>query len=320
MSAPGKLLLFGEHAVIYGHPCIVTAVAQRMHATVTLTKDGIFTLDAPDVNIHSYTKPMDQLGSGDIPRDATFAEHAVRLFAENNPTLKGVHIKTASEFTSTVGFGSSSASTVCIVGALHQLLNGKIDRHAIFKLAYETVLKVQGTGSGADLAAAVFGGTILFARGGEVLEPLTLKELPLVIGYSGKKADTVSIIQKVQKMRDENTEKIDDVFAQIGRITELAKTAVTAGDMSTAGTLMDLNQELLSSLGISTAKLDSMITAARAAGAFGAKISGAGGGDCMIALADDDHRSAVMQAMKEAGGQVVDIAANAEGLRLESPL
>jgi mevalonate kinase len=187
-------------------------------------------------------------------------------------------------------------------------------------LAYETVLKVQGTGSGADLAAAVFGGTILFARGGEVLEPLTLKELPLVIGYSGKKADTVSIIQKVQKMRDENTEKIDDVFAQIGRITELAKTAVTAGDMSTAGTLMDLNQELLSSLGISTAKLDSMITAARAAGAFGAKISGAGGGDCMIALADDDHRSAVMQAMKEAGGQVVDIAANAEGLRLESPL
>jgi mevalonate kinase len=166
MSAPGKLLLFGEHAVIYGQPCIVTAVAQRMSATVTLTNDDMFTLDAPDVNIHSYTKPMDQLGSGDIPHGARFAEHAIRLFTSKIFTIKGVRIKMESEFTSTVGFGSSSASTACILGALHYLLYKKIDRSVIFSLAYQTVLAVQKAGSGADLAAAIFGGTLFFGRAG----------------------------------------------------------------------------------------------------------------------------------------------------------
>src|SRR3989344_2348604 len=80
VSAPGKLMLLGEHAVVYGRPCIVTAVSQRMKATVELTDESVFRLNAPDVQVTDYKKPMDQLGLGDIPKGAKFVEIAVKNY------------------------------------------------------------------------------------------------------------------------------------------------------------------------------------------------------------------------------------------------
>lgn len=313
-------MLFGEHAVVYGRPCIVTAVGQRMRATVEVTKDSTFHLNAPDVQVTNYRKPINQLGKGDIPKEAKFVEMAVRNFMHARPSLAkltGIKIVTKSEFNSQFGFGGSSASTVCVIKALSEVTGAKLSRKQIFDLSYKTVLDIQGKGSGFDVAAAIFGGTIYFVTGGRVIKPLNLSFLPLIIGYSGIKADTVTLLDQVLEKAKKYPKVIDNIYISIAELVEQSKRATQKEDWQTVGELMNLNQGYLEALGVSISRLSSMIYAAREAGAYGAKLSGAGGGDCMIAIAASDKTQAVKDAITATGGQVIDVKANVEGVKIE---
>ncbi|MCL4365871.1 mevalonate kinase [Patescibacteria group bacterium] len=322
VSAPGKLMLLGEHAVVYGQPCIVTAVNQRMKATVELIDEPIFQLEAPDVQISGYKKPMDQLGIGEIPKGAKFVEIAVANFLGRHPKrpkgVEGLKIYTQSEFSSQFGFGSSSASTVCIIKALSELSGVSLDQKAIFDLAYQTVLDIQGKGSGFDVAAATFGGTLYFIKGGQTIEPLQIDSLPLVVGYSGIKADSVTLMNQVSEKASKHPQVIEDIYGIIGNLVKQAKVAILNKDFLTLGELINFDQGLLVSLGVSTKKLADMIYSAREAGAYGAKLSGAGGGDCIISIAPEDKMEAVKNRITSAGGQVIDIETNTDGVRIET--
>ena len=321
VSAPGKLMLLGEHAVVYGQPCLVTAVGQRMKATVELTDEAVFQLDAPDVKVEGYKKPMSELGQGDIPKGAKFVEMAIKNFFNRHPgrLVKdlGVKITTQSEFSSQFGFGSSSASTVCVLKALSEITGASLDNKSIFDLAFKTVIDIQGKGSGFDVAAAVFGGTLYFIKGGKVIEPLNIDSLPLIIGYTGIKFDTVALINEVAKKAEKYPEVIDNIYQQIGKLVEQAKKAILSKDWASVGELMNFDEGYLASLGVESNKLADMIYGARDAGAYGAKLSGAGIGDCMISLAPEDKIQAVKDGITSASGQVIDIEANVEGVRIE---
>lgn len=322
VSAPGKLMLYGEHAVVYGHPCIVTAVDQRLHLTVSQSATRReLSVDAPDVAVTGYKKPLEELGKGVIPKGVRFVEYAVKNFIDSGRVLRsriaGLHIITKSEFASTFGFGSSSASAVCAVKALSEVLEIHLSSKEIFEISYKTVLDVQGKGSGFDVASAVYGGTLYFVTGGKIISPLAISHLPLAIGYSGVKADTVTLINKVAALSKENPELVNTIYTAIAEIVEKAKWAFEKEDFEEVGRLMNENQALLSKLEVSTEKLDAMIMGARGAGAFGAKISGAGGGDCMIALHDAQGKPAIENAIEKAGGEVIDVSTNAEGVRVE---
>lgn len=334
VSAPGKLLLFGEHAVVYGRPCLVTAVGQRMKVTVELISEPVFQLNAPDVQITNYQKPISELGKGDpstslgtgIPKGAKFVEIAVKNFLASQSTsevkkmqlhLGGVRVITKSQFSSQFGFGSSSASTVCVIKALSELTDKKLTNKQIFDLAYKTVLDVQGKGSGADIAAAVYGGTLYFVTGGKVIKPLNISSLPLIIGYSGIKADTITIVNQVLEKAKKYPKQIENIYTSIQSIVDLARKSLLKSDWETAGELMNFNQGYLVSLGVSSQKLDNMINAAKDAGAYGAKLSGAGGGDCMISLAPPSKMRFVEQVISKASGQVINIKTNVEGVKVE---
>ena len=321
VSAPGKLMLFGEHAVLYGRPCIVTAVGQRMKAIVELIDKPEFQLNAPDVEVKTYKKPMDQLGLGDIPKGARFVEIAAKNFISHTrpglTRLAGIKVTTNSEFNAQFGFGSSSASTVCVLKALSELTGAKLSNKAIFKLAFKTILDIQGKGSGFDVAAATFGGTLYYVIGGKVLKPLNLSSLPLIIGYTGIKADTVNLVKQVKERAEKFPKVIDDIYDSIAYLVNMAEKALLKGDFQTAGELMNFNEEYLAALGVSSGKLESMIHGARDAGAYGAKLSGAGVGDCMITLAPPGKVSAVKKAISKAGGVLVNVKANAEGVKIE---
>lgn len=312
VSAPGKLMLFGEHAVVYDHPCIVTAVNQRMRAEIELLDNQDFILEAPEVKIFDYKKRLIDLGLGEIPKGAGFGEMAVKIFKEKYLLKSGIKITTKSGFSSQFGFGSSSASTVCVLKGLAEIFSLNLTNRELFDLAYKTVLEVQGKGSGFDVASAIYGEIIYFVTGGKIIEPLNIKSIPLVVAYSGIKADTVQMINKATMV--ENKEQI---FKEIEIITEKAKRELQKSNWQEAGILMNENQKLLGQLGVSIPKLDLMIKAAEENGAWGAKLSGAGGGDCMIALVADDKKNAVEKAIKAVGGEIITVTTNANGVRIE---
>ena len=310
-------MLLGEHAVVYNRPCIVAAVGQRLSATLEPMADMRLELNAEDVKVIGYKKSLKELGIGEIPRSASFAEIAVRNFDQKYPLKSGVKITTKSEFSSLFGFGSSSASTVCVVKGLAELFDIKLSSKEIFDLAYKTVLDIQGKGSGFDVAAAVYGGTLYFVTGGDVIESVEVDTVPLVVGYSGIKADTVTLIKAVAEKASRHSDLIDSIYTDIGKVVDAARAALIAKDWALVGELMNFDEGMLESLGVGSARLSAMIYASRDAGAWGAKLSGAGVGDCMVALTPSDKRSAVADAIKKAGGETIDIDINVEGVRVE---
>ncbi len=326
VSAPGKLVVMGDHAVVYGYPAIVTAVGQRLRVTAELRDEPVLELDAPDVGIEAYRKPMLKLGSGPVDKGARVIEFALRRLRDDGILKTGVSVKTSCEFSAQFGFGSSGASAVCVIAAVLQLVQGRIARRKVFDLAYQSVKDSGSSGSGIDLAASVFGGLVYFVTGGKVIEPLKVGSMPFVIGYTGVKVDTGTIVAEVKERAKQYPKVIGAIFTSIAALVNDGREAAKKGDLRTFGEMMNFNQGFLEALGVSSAKLAAMIYAAREAGALGAKLSGAGKGDCMLALCDSDQpfdsaqgkRQAVSDNITKAGGQVIDIPCNADGLKLES--
>jgi len=319
ISAPGKLMLFGEHAVVYGSPCIVTAVDQRIRVSVIADSGQSLEIEAPDVGLSGCLLEIDSLkNNNDLPKGARFVATAVGNFFDGFGIRSGLKIKTQSDFSSEFGFGSSSAVTVGVIKALSELFDVKLKDQELFNLSYKTVLDVQGVGSGFDLAAAIWGGTLWFIGGGKTVLPLKIEEVPIVVGYTGIKADTSALVRQVAGTKKEHPEAITKIFEAIDLGVQEAKNALEKGNWPRVGELMNINQGLLEALGVNTRELSSLIHACREAGAFGAKLSGAGGGDCMIALIDNQIKVKVGEAITDAGGRVLRVKLGAEGVRDES--
>ncbi len=279
VSAPGKLMLMGEHAVIYNRPCIVTAIGERL-------------------TIHE----------GNPSGDTRFLDRAIALWG--NP---GMRLAATSSFSGSYGFGSSSAVTVAALKFLRPDASNK----ELFDAAYKVVVGVQGKGSGFDVSSAIYGGTLYFVTGGKVIEPISVQNIPLVIGYTGIKADTVTLMKEVSEKMNAQPERVTRIYDAIAKLVNDAKVKMIEGDWERVGKLMDFNHDYLRDLGVSSEKLESLIVAAKQAGAWGAKLSGAGGGDCMIALAPKGKRKDIEDAIKSAGGQVIHSILGAEGVRIE---
>ncbi len=279
-TAPGKLMVFGEHAVVYGYPCIVTSINKYITVEVEKTKLESDIFHTPGVP------------------DTSFIRNALNLFREKYNTEDPVSITTQSDL-GNYGLGSSAAVTVALVKALAKLYDIRLSKKELFKLSYETILGVQKTASGFDVAASVFGGTILFDGKSKKVKKITSEKLPLLAVYSGKKASTVSMIDRVKRLRDRKPRFVEEIFLEIARIVNEAKQAIENCDWKRVGKLMSQNHELLVRLGVSTKKLDDLVMRLGKAGALGTKLSGAGGGDCVIVI--------VPKEINNTGFKIIDI-------------
>jgi mevalonate kinase len=309
----------GDHAAVYGYPCLVTAVDLRFHVTIAepIIPD-VITISTPELRVQGtpYTVQLHADDTHFRPETA-FVEAALRQLATRSPFKSGFSIITDGPSV-TYGLGSSSAITAATLAALAHFWGIPLSQRELFDLAFAAVLAVQGTGSGVDLAAAIFGGTVYYVNRGEQIERLPVDPLPLIIGYSGAKVSTTNLIAQVAALRERQPTFINPLLRMLGELAEHSRAAILQADWPALGDLMNIHQGLLDSLGVSTPALSRLIFAARQAGAYGAKLSGAGGGDCMYALASEALWENVAAALTEAGGLPVRIAAGAEGVRLET--
>ena len=315
-SAPGKLMLAGSYAVVHGRPSVVTAVDQRIQVSVELLKEPKLILEAPDLNVTSYTKDLSSLGEGDLPKSIRFAETLVKIFFHKFPQNEGLKVTTKSDFSSQVGFGSSSAVTVALSQALAELYQVKLSKKDLFNLCYQAVIDVQGVGSGFDIASAIWGGTIYYVTPAKVIKEISVNKLPLIIAYTGKKADTPTLVKMINKKLKNNPQKYNQIFDEIGKTADQTHQALLNRDWKALGQALTKHHRVVSQLEVSCSELDKLVKVSIRAGAYGASLSGAGGGDCMLAVIDDDHRSQVEQAIANVGGRVINVGLNAEGVKI----
>jgi mevalonate kinase len=251
---------------------------------------------------------VDVTPGADADEPLARAFDALLALFDPRPTL---HVKAEVGIPGGAGLGCSAALGVAILGALDEAasVSRTCEARALMSLAWERVF--HGNPSGVDSAMSSCGGVAVFRRD-EPLEPVALRApLSLVVGHSGETSSTKTMVDSVARQHGKNPERIDKTFDAIAALVQNARVSLMAGDLVELGKLMDLNHALLNSLMLSTARLEELCAAARHAGALGAKLTGAGGGGCMIALVDDDVATRrVMDALEGEGASpfVVEVA------------
>ena len=283
--ACGKLILAGEHAVVYGVPAIALGIDRG--ATARARKLEARASGADEVGpsrLRIATWSVDQ--TEDEDRELSRALRALLASIRSRGPLPPLEIEAGTELPAGGGLGCSAALGVAIARAAGGFAAdpGDAREHA---MAWEKIF--HGNPSGVDAAVAALGGSIQFMRDGEtsVIEPI-LAGAPLVfaVGHSGTASSTRSMVQAVARQRDRHPALVDKTFGGIHAVVRNARLAIEAGDRVALGKLLDLNQMLLAGLMLSTQEIETMCSSAREAGALGAKLTGAGGGGCVLALVE----------------------------------
>ncbi len=303
-SAPGSVMLFGEHAVLRGRPAIVAAVAARVTARVAARSDG-------------RLRARSALGALDAPWPAPPAPPPAFRFVQAAaltiaPAISGgLDIEIRSDFPATVGLGSSAAVTVAVLAAARALAGRTTAPDALLAEGRALVRAAQGgVGSGADVAASVFGG-LLFYRQTDAA-PERLPGLPpITLVYSGYKTPTAEVIRRVNAAAAADPDRFERIFDGIGAAAERGAEAFRRGDFAAAGRAMEEGQARMEELGVCDDTLAQIVRALRAtSGILGAKISGSGLGDCALGL------GAVTR--YDGPGERLPVALSEAGLRVEA--
>jgi mevalonate kinase len=303
-SAPGKVYLFGEHAVVYGEPAVPCAVERRATVTVEPRADGAVRVRATDLSLDGFTVEYGAAADGpavDAPTPLLEAatgyvdEAVARAREAVDAPDAGFDVTVESEIPLGAGLGSSAAVVVAAIDAATRALGVTLDREAIADRAFRAEYAVQdGQASRADTFASAVGGAVRVE--GDDCRRLDAPDLPFVVGFDGGAGDTGELVAGVRALRDrhgfaaDTVAAIGDVVREGERLLAAAPAAdpVGAETVAALGELMDFDHGLLSALGVSARSLDEMVWAAREAGAAGAKLTGAGGGGCIVALDPTD--------------------------------
>jgi mevalonate kinase len=292
-SAPGKVYLFGEHAVVYGEPAVPCAIERRAQVTVERREDEQIRVPANDLTLDGFTVTWD--GETDTRPDVDvptplveaamgYIEGAIEQALDAvEQTQAGFDVTIESEIPLGAGLGSSAAVVVAGIDAATRELGTNLEPERIANRAYQVEYEVQdGQASRADTFCSAMGGAVR-VQGDDCRRIRDVPELPFVIGYDGEAGDTGQLVAGVRELKDAY-EFASDTVKAIGDIVRSGETALENDDVEEIGRLMDFNHGLLSALGVSARSLDSMVWAARDAEALGAKLTGAGGGGCIVAL------------------------------------
>jgi mevalonate kinase len=278
-SGFGKVILFGEHFVVHGAPGIVSAIDSTTDAEVKKTGNCIKIKDErKTAKGYSEEKRLQQLESIERILKKMGIDSETQLYIWIGGSLPGFS-----------GLGASAASSVAIARAIAQELHMSFSDEKINQIAYEAEKAYAGNPSGIDNTAATFGGLLWFRKrlrgGSDIIEKLKIKEpVEIVIGSTGIVANTKAMVEGVAERKKRDPQKFDSLFRQAEKLALVGRKALLEFDLRKVGKLMDENHRLLQEVEVSCKELDRLVDVARKQGAYGAKLTGGGGGGCMVAL------------------------------------
>ncbi len=295
-TAPGKIILVGEHAVVYGRPAIAVPVWERV-ATATIN-------DSPPgsgcIGIIQDLQRTLRLAAADAEEPLALVTRLTlaRLGLPPNPDWQ---IAVRSELPIASGLGSGAALSAALVKAIHAHVGQPVTPETVSALVYESERLYHGTPSGIDNTVIAHGKPIWFVKGAAPVPFVPAVPLTLVIADSGIAAPTKATVGDVRRGWQAEPARYEAYFDQIQALVEQVRRAIEQGELAALGHLFDENQTILAALGVSSAPLERLIDAARGAGALGAKLSGGGRGGNVIALVTADQQAAVVHGLTAAG-------------------
>ena len=297
-SAPGKVILFGEHSVVYGRPAIAVPVPQVRAKAIVIAEPrsprGLVRILAPNIGLETTL--------ANLPEHHPLAV----VIQQAIPVMQVSHIPACSiQVSSTIpiagGMGSGAAVSVAVLRALSALLGRPLSDEQISDLVYQAELIYHGTPSGIDNSVITYARPVYFVKG-EPLEFLSVKRpFTLIIGNSGVESPTSAAVGEVRQAWERDHDLLEQLFDAAGMLANSSLKAIEAGKVEELGPLMDENHGILRKMGVSSLELDALVKAAKSAGAIGAKLSGAGRGGSMIALVSPESTNAVTTALLNAG-------------------
>jgi mevalonate kinase len=301
--AAGKVILVGEHAVVYGRPAVALPVSQvRAQATVEDADEGQgiiivaadlgLTLAMGRRNLEGTLHPLEVTVAGVLEHLGLGMEHDLTITVTSTiPIARGL--------------GSGAAVSTAITRAVARHLSTELAADEVSRLVYEVERLHHGTPSGIDNTVIAYERPVYFVRGQRPETFAVGQTLALVIADTGLASSTKEVVGAVRRAWQESKDRYEDLFDRIGALVQQARRAIERGDLEQVGCIMDENHRLLQEMGVSSPRLDALVEAARRQGALGAKLSGAGRGGNVIALVSPEQGENLHQELLSAGAQRV---------------
>jgi mevalonate kinase len=269
-------MLLGEHAVLYGKRALVAAINKRLQIKAKRRID--------DVVIISSSLGTKETTLEKLTQEAPFTFVTQAILDQKELLTSGFELEISSEMSPLFGLGTSAAVTVATTASLLFLFQGSYEPMELFQKSVQTIQTVQGRGSGADVAASVFGGIVHYQMNPCVIEPLRAL-FPLTVVYSGSKMATPEVLSRVEKMRVKRPALFDAFHKAIDQIVQEAKEAIISSDLQALGELCNMQQGIMDAMGVNTKELSEIVYLLRQEPhIFGSKISGSGLGDAAIGI------------------------------------
>ncbi len=286
----GKVILLGEHAVVYGYPALAAALDRGVTIDAVGTPaGGPLRLDIPAWDLRVSASARDE--------DHPVARALAAIADELGIGRPAVSLLGDAQIEHSAGLGSSAAMAVAITRALLTWAKRPQDAKTILAAASASERVMHGKPSGIDATLATHGGIGVYRKSAG-LRPIAAK-LRVLVAPSGAPRSTAAMVERVAQA---TSAAVDDArLSELGGLTDTGTTALLAGDLAGLGQAMNRAHEVLAGLGVSTEQLDSLCEAARVTGAHGAKLTGAGGGGAVIAIAPRDREAAILAEWKAAG-------------------
>ncbi len=295
-TAPGKIILFGEHAVVYGQPAIAVPVHDVHARAVVLARPGGegITISAPDIALEGVLQQLPV-------EDAISKSIHLTLEALNISQPPACSLMITSTIPLAAGMGSGAAVTVAIVRAISTYLGHPLGNAQVNQICFEVEKLHHGTPSGIDNTVVTYATPVYYIKDQPLQTFQVSQPFTLVIGDTGIPSPTRDTVGDVRTAYQENPGLFQNYFNMCGMIAQNAMHSIKKHRLPSLGPLMTDNHDILKKMGVSGPELDRLVAAALEAGALGAKLSGGGRGGNMIALVEDDRAEIIAEALQAAG-------------------